>query len=349
MRLADRLLQKMNDGENGRESLHFVRAEEGARQFLSCNRAGKPFVIADTENYKKLARFAVNANALSLVYDGDALALFSMPDGVGSVFCVGGEDVLRAARYFSLVRRVPCALFPSSGTLYGAYESTGEITLCGQQKKVPLAEGEVYFDLDGGFSLSEAYAQVYLCALARFEERALADFGVAGCVERSEIKLEAFPDRADLVALNARLRREESCGAPAGEGKVLADLYRKDKNKRPVFRAFTELMALYYAFFKCGIPRKYYIPDYAARAKAVGAEYCNLKIPTPQEYAMRAFALEKMRSLKLSELKTILESWQKSRFCIRQSASLVNLEFLKYLPEYGGGLTAIIRDFGLLG
>lgn len=349
MRLADRLLQKMNDGENGREGLHFTATDEGARQFFSRNRAGKPFVVADAENYKRLSRFALGVNALSLVYDGDALALFSMPDGVGSVFCAGGEDVLRAARYFSSVRRVPCALFPQSGTLVGAYERSGEITLCGQQKKVTLAEGEVYFDCANGFSLSEAYAQVYLSALARFEERALADFGVIKRTERPEIKLCAYPDRADLVAQNARLRREENEGAPAGEGRLLADLYRKDKNKRPVYRAFTELFALYFAFFKCGIPRKYYVPDYSARAKTAGAKYGALHIPTPQEYAMRALSLEKMRSFKLRELKTILESWQKSPFCIKQSASLLNLKFLKYLPEYGGGLTAIMRDFGLLG
>ena len=349
MRLADRLLQKMNDGENGREGLHFMHTDEGARQFFSRNCAGKPFVVADTENYKRLSRFAVNVNALSFVYDGDALALFSMPDGVGSVFCAGGEEVLRAARYFSSVRRVPCALFPQSGTLFGAFERVGEITLCGQSKSVPLAEGEVYFDCGNGFSLSEAYAQIYLSALARFEERALADFGIVKRIERPEVKLAAYPDRADLVAYNAKLRREENEGAPVGEGRVLADLYRKGKNKRPVYRAFTELLALYFAFFKCGIPRKYFVPDYAARAKAVGADYSKLHIPTPQEYALRALSLEKMRSLKLSELKTILESWQKSPFCIKQSASLLNLKYLKYLPEYGGGLSAIIRDFGLLG
>lgn len=349
MRLAERPLQMMNDEEYQRETLHFMRAEEGARRFLNENRAGKPFVVSDSESYKVLSRFAVSVNALSLVYDGDALALFSMPDGVGSVLCAGGEDTLRAARYFSLVRGVPCALFPSSGTLFGAYENTGPVTVCGQIRNAALAKGEVYFDLENGFSLSEAYAQVYLSALARFEENTLASFGLQKTAERSQICLASQPDRADLVALNARLRGEENGGAPTGEGKLLADLYRKSGNKRPVFRAFTELMALYFAFFKCGKPRRYFVPDYAARAKAAGAAYGNLSIPTPQEFAKRALALEKMRSMKLSELKTILESWQKSPFCIKQAASLLDLKYLKFLPEYGGGLSTIIRDFGLLG
>ncbi len=165
-----------------------------------------------------------------------------------------------------------------------------------------------------------------------------------------KIKLgTGYPDQAELIAQNAALRREERDGAPVGEGRILARLHAADGNKRPVYRAFTELIALYYAFFKCGKPRKYFICDYAARAKSAGTPYCATVVPTPQEYAVRSLALEKIRSQKLFELKEILQCWQQGPFFLKQAASLLDLKRLKFLPEHGGGLSAIIRDFGLLG
>lgn len=351
MQFAENTVRMRNEEEEyGGGGLHFIAAQEGARQFLSGCGAGKILVVSDSESYKTLAQTALAPKALSLVYDGDALALFSMPDGVGSVLAAGGEDVLRAARYFALVRRVPCAVFPSSGTLFGAFEEQGEVTLCSEKRTVPLAEAHVYFDLKGNYSLSEAYAQVYLTALARFEQDTLAEFGLCPKTPYPKIKLgTGYPDQADLIAQNAALRREERDGAPAGEGRILARLHASDGNKRPVYRAFTELVALYYAFFKCGKPRKYFICDYAARAKAAGTPYSATIVPTPQEYAMRALALEKMRSQKLFEIKEILQFWQQGPFFLKQAASLVDLKRLKFLPEHGGGLSAVIRDFGLLG
>lgn len=350
MRLADRPVPKRNDEiECGEDRLCFTNAEEGARRFLQAHCAGKTLVVSDVGGYKALAGVAVMPKSVSLVYDGDALALFSMPDGVGCVLASGGEDVLRAARYFAHVRSVPCALFPSSGTLCGAFETRGKIALMGEEREVPLADANVYFDLNNGFSLSEAYTHVYLTALARFEEDALAAFRGERAVKRPPITLcISCPDRADLVALNADLRRAEPYGA-AGEGDLLARLYRRDGNRRPVYRAFTELLALYYAFFKCGKPRKYFVCDYAARAKTAGKPYYAAGVPTPQEYASRALVLERIRSQKIFELKEILTSWRQSPFCMKQAASLLDLNNLKYLPEHGGGLSAVIRDFGLLG
>lgn len=351
MQIAENTVRKRNEGEEyGGGELHFVAADEGARRFLSGCGAGKILIVTDSDSYKTLARTALSPKALSLVYDGDALALFSMPDGVGSVLAAGGEDVLRAARYFAGVRRVPCALFPSSGTLFGAFEEQGEVTLCSERRIVPLAAAQTYFDLKGNYSLSEAYAQLYLTALARIEADALAQFGLYGGARCEKIIPDTgYPDQGDLIAQNAALRREERGGAPTGEGRILARLHAADGNKRPVYRAFTELIALYYAFFKCGKPRKYFICDYAARAKAAGTPYSAAVVPTPQEYALRALALEKMRSQKLFELKELLQCWQQGPFYLKQAASLLDLSRMKYLPERGGGLSAVIRDFGLLG
>ncbi len=351
MQFAESTVRKKNEEEEyGRGGLQFMAAQEGARQFLSGCGAGKILVVSDSDSYKTLSQTALSPKALSLVYDGDALALFSMPDGVGSVLAAGGEDVLRAARYFAGVRRVPCAVFPSSGTLFGAFEEHGEVTLCSEKRTVPLAAAQIYFDKKGSYSLSEAYAQVFLTALARFEQETLAEFGVRAKAQYPKIKLgTGYPDQAELIAQNAALRREERDGAPVGEGRILARLHAADGNKRPVYRAFTELIALYYAFFKCGKPRKYFICDYAARAKSAGTPYCATVVPTPQEYAVRSLALEKIRSQKLFELKEILQCWQQGPFFLKQAASLLDLKRLKFLPEHGGGLSAIIRDFGLLG
>ena len=349
MRLSDRPVQKMNEEEYGREELHFVPTETGARAFFQTACAGKLLIVSDGESYKRLSRFAVSVNALALIYDGDALPLFSMPDDVGGVLAAGGEDVLLAARYFATVRRLPCAVFPSSGTLFGAFEKEGTLTLCGERKPLPLAPSEVYFDLKNGFSLSEAYAQVYLTKLACFEEQTLAYFAHETPPQRAIFSVDPCPDQARLVALNARMRCEERDGRTVGEGRTLAKCYESGGNKRPVFRAFTELMALYYSFFQYGAPRRYFVSDYRARAKMAGISYSQQKIPTLGEYAARAFTLEKIRSERLSVLTAILNGWKNSPFYIKQAASLLNLDNLKYLPERGGGLSVIIRDFGLLG
>lgn len=221
--------------------------------------------------------------------------------------------------------------------------------LCGEAKPLPLADCEVYFDLKNAFSLSEAYAQIYLSKLALFEEQTLALFDGQTPVRHELISMEPCPDRAYLVALNARLRREERDGRAAGEGRTLARRYEADGNKRPVFRAFTELVALYYAFFKYGEPRRYFVSDYRARAAAAGIAYSEQKIPTLSEYASRAFTFERIRSERLSVLNDLLNGWRGSPFYMKQAASLLNLDNLKYLPERGGGLSAVIRDFGLLG
>ena len=349
MRLSDRPVQRMKEEEYGGEELHFAPTEAGAREFLSKARGEKLLVVSDGDSYKRLSRFAVSANALALVYDGDALPLFSMPDDVGGVLAAGGEAVLLAARYFAKVRRIPCAVFPSSGTLFGAFEKKSAVVLCGEEKSLPLSACDIYFDLKNGFSLSEAYAQIYLTKLARFEERTLAYFAHEKPVEWQTVSIDPCPDPARLVALNARLRGEERDGRSAGEGRTLARRYEAAGSKRPVFRAFTELMALYYSFFRCGAPRRYFVPDYKARALAAGIAYSAQKIPTLGEYAARAFTLEQIRSESLNALNGILNGWKNSPFYIKQAASLINLENLKYLPERGGGLSVIIRDFGLLG
>ena len=347
MRLADRPVQKRNYEEYGGDGPHFCTVEEGLRHYLERYGAGKLLVVSDALSYAAAAPCAARPRVLSLVYDGEALALFAMPDDVVCVLAVGGKAALLAARYFSCVRKIPCGVFPSAGTLFGAYERRAEIKLFGEARTVDLPACEVFFDLNSGFSLSEAYAQVYLSRLALFEERALCAFRGQAFTERAWEPL-GNPDRKKLIAVNAALRQAEADGAPVGEGRILAELYEKDGNKRPVYRAFTELLALYYAFFKRGVPRPYFIPDYAARARAAGVPYFGIEVPEPSEYASRALALEKMRSERQAEISAVLEDWRKCPFCLRQAASLIDLKYLKLLPEYGGGLTAIIRDFGLL-
>ena len=83
--------------------------------------AGKVLVLAQGEAFSRIAFASRTSRALTVLWEGDALALFSLPE-VGCVLASGGQDVLCAARFFAAVRRVPCALFPTQATLDGVFE-----------------------------------------------------------------------------------------------------------------------------------------------------------------------------------------------------------------------------------
>ena len=140
---------------------------------------------------------------------------------------------------------------------------------------------------------------------------------------------------------------------PAGEGETLVELHKAAGDSFPVWRAFCELLALYTAFFECGKPRRYYVPDYSARAQSAKARYWRVNIPSPQEYEYRAGMLERMRVPFSAELGALLK--RREQF-VRAFSALagtqppqVNFKRLKLLPEHcPNGLSALIRDFGLM-
>lgn len=361
MRLAEVTLPKINPAECGREGnsggLIFCPIEEGVERAQS-RFGGKTLFVSDTHSFGCFTPFARNLRAISVVFEADVLPLFSMPDGVGSVFAAGGEEALKAARFFAKVRRVPCVLFPAEGSMRGVVEDTDEILLCGQRTRTTLAEGEVIVDLSLlGDSFAETFASLLLARLALIEEHALRIFSRAekpAFFEKMFLLTEPDCRNArELIERNYAIRKAVNAGVPAGEAETLVRLHKAAGDSFPVWRAFCELLALYTAFFECGKPRKFYVPDYSARAKSAKANYWRITVPSPEEYEYRAAMLERMRVPFSAELNTLLK--RREQF-VRAFSALAGIQppqtdfrRLKSLPEHcPNGLSALIRDFGLM-
>lgn len=325
------------------DDLHFCSLAEAVAAFAA-ETAGKILFVSDGETCPALAFAARLKRAISVVLDGaDALPLFSVPDTVGAVFAAGGEDTLLAARFFASVRRVPCAVLPADGACFGIFGDMGCVFLDGTPMNVPLARAKIFCDaalVSPG--LDEARGRLLLARLARFEARALSAFGF----HREQLCAADGNTAEEIVRANAALRKSELGGAWQGEGAALARLYKEAS----ALRAFHELSALYAAFFGCGRPRKYAVPDYAARAKRAGVSAADVRIPTAEEYARRALILERRRADLLTEIQAIHRETHSVCAVLKKNWENGGIsDALRTLPEHcPDGLTAIIRDFGLL-
>ena len=361
MWLAEETVPKINSADCGEDGglggLSFCPLENAVENAIP-RFAGKILFVSDAHTLNRFAPFARGARAMSVVTETDALPLFTMPDSVSAVFAAGGEVTIRSARFFAEVRRIPCLLFPSNAALFGVYEQTGTVWLCGEKSRVNLKDGEVYFDLSLlQPSLAEGYAALLLSRLALVEEHALRVFSRGekrDTYEKAYAAIEPVTGvtEKEIVTRNATLRQLERLGAPAGEGRTLARLHEAAGDTVPAWRAFCALAALYSAFFECGKPRSFVVPDYSMRANRAGTEYFHCIIPTCGEYAKRAVTLERMRGAFCTEMNSILR--RKGTF-VRTFRSLggetpnVSSALLKTLPEHcPAGLSAVIRDFGLM-
>ncbi len=350
MQIAERV-PMTNAVETGKaedgDELHFCSLADAVAEFAA-ETAGKILFVSDGETCPALAFAARLKRAISVVLDGaDALPLFSVPDTVGAVFAAGGEEALLAARFFAAVRRVPCAVAPSDGTCYGVFGDMGSVFLDGAPMNVPLSRAKIFCDVAlMAPRLDEARARLMLARLARFEARALSAFGF----HRTQLCAAEGETAEEIVRANAALCRSEAAGAWPGEGAALVRL----RPKLTAFCTFFELSALYTAFFGCGRPRKYAVPDYAARAERAGVGYGEVRIPTAEEYARRALILERRRSDLLPEVQAIVRGApQKTRSVLtflketRENGGISDA--LRTLPEHcPDGLCAVIRDFGLM-
>lgn len=339
------------DGQAG--ELRFGTASDAIEAY-HVRTAGKILLISDGEDLALLAPFSTSPRALSVVLtDGDALPLFTMPDGVGGVIAAGGRDVLCAARLFAQVHRLRPLLLPSDGALDGACEPHGRVTVDGEEQDLPLASGEIVCDLARmGRSLARAYARLLLVRLSAFEAKVLSRFGLAAYPhlwEEAVLAAAGAGDGESVVRANAKLRLLGARGLPRGEGETLAAMYPLDGE----IAAYRALCALYKTFFELGKPRKYFCPDYHARAQTAGISYASLRIPTKEEYAARAAALERMRKPCLDELTSIMRGdrahMRNFRALCGDPPARIPSAQLKKLPEMCPvGLTAVIRDFGLM-
>ncbi len=327
--------------------LLFCSLQDAVAQFCAVT-AGKILFVSDEGACDALAFAARLPRAISVVLTGaDALPLFAVPDTVGAVFAAGREEALNAARFYAAVRRAPCALAPADAAMFGVFEDMGWVFSDGERVFAPLARTKVFCDVALLTpSLAEARARLALARLARFEARALTAFGTP----KREVCAAAGNSAEEIAAANAALRKSELAGAWRGEGEALARLYPQPS----AIRAFCELAALYGAFFGRGKPKKYFVPDYAARARRAGVSYADVRIPTAEEYARRALVLERRRSEFRAEVDGICRDVPAEMRSVC-AFSQKNLQYsgisdaLRTLPERcPEGLSALIRDFGLL-
>lgn len=345
MELAESSVPKTNlpSGECGAEVGRLCSLKEAVPSFAEA-RAGKTLFVADKGAFPCIAFAARRADAVSAVIGRDALPLFAMPETSG-VFAVGGGHVMAAARLYASVRNVPCMLFPTESGLLGAFGQSERAIVGGAPFACPLAEGEVCFDraLIGDFA--EGYARLLLGRLALFEQRALWIFG-----EREKPEEEPFRVLMDLggemgeeeiLRRNALLRRMDFI---EGEGKLLAE-------RIGAFAAFETLLKLYLAFFRCGGAMHTVVCDYEGRAWEAGVPFSAMRIPSEETFARRALVLEARRGELLRELGLIAgqrEAFRRNYRLLGGRTAGEDLAAAKYLPERSGGLSAVIRDFGLM-
>lgn len=343
--------KKPEEGQAG--ELRFAAASEAIGAYHA-RTAGKILFVSDGEDVSALAPFARSPRALSAVLcDGDALPLFAMPDDVGGVIAAGGKDVMRAARLFALAHNLMPLLLPSDGALDGACGAHGPVRIGGEEQELPLASGEIVCDLGRmKRSLARAYARLLLTRLSAFEAKALSRFKIAEyphLCEEALCAIEGVKDGESVVCANAKIRALEALGLPPGEGAALSEMYPLNGE----IAAYRALCALYTAFFGYGCVRKYFCPDYHARAEKAGAAYSGLHIPTKEEYEDRALSFGRMRNVCREELAFIARQnpahWRNIRALGGSVPERIPSEQLKNLPERRpGGLTAVMRDFGLM-
>lgn len=356
MKLADPL-PKTNAPREEEGELAFCSTEEGVKEILQTRPAGKMLFVTDAGALGAF-RKGLPPRALCLVLDSEeCLPLFCSSDDVSCVAAAGRVDTIVAARFFAHVRKIPCTVFPLSMTFDGAYEKFGEVRFGSKTERVPLKTARVCCDEAlSRPSAGQAYMRLLLSRLALVEAKAMRRFGTECGAEEAEeraysslLSLKgASLDALSVARKNAELRRCERDGMNRGEGVALARSIGREGEER----AFCLLSALYSAFFGYGKPRLS-VPDYAARAKRAGAPYAEQRVPTADELFLRGARLNGMRKEIYGELNAFLEGslhYRNNFYSLagRAPSEGKELSFLKSLPERTAGLSAIIRDFGLM-
>lgn len=343
MELAPVTVPRMKTDEGAEGGLFFCAAQTLVGTAMNRG-AGKILLLSDRQGCAVLAAAARSPRAVNLVLDGgDALPLFAMPDEICQIVAAGGAECMRAARFFAGVRRIPCALIPCASDLTGAFEEEADVPVGGTDLRYPLPAAQV--GLDESLlapTYAEGYARLLVCRLAFFERTALSMF------DRTDPPPEALftllsglkeADGREILRKNAALGR---MGEGDGEGAYLA-------RSCGYFAAFCALVSLYTAFFRYGSPRKYVVPHYSARAERAGVPLA--MPPTEEDYVRRALTLEARRAQFLRELRFVSQDMRayRTRYAaLGGSMERADRRELLALPERAGGLTKIIRDFGLM-
>lgn len=367
MRLAEYSVPKKNcakEGElrygSGSEPI-FLSVEEVISNTTRRYAIGKILLLTDGDGYKFACSATRNARVICLVQEGDeSLPLFAMPDTVVCVLAIGGEAVMRSARFFASVRSVACVLVSLQASLFGCYERRGRIRVDGEEGEFPLADGDVYCDPQRISNLSGGFARILLARLATVERHALCVFcenqeGWSHPADRCASLFQGEEAR-EIVNACCQIALAEREGGACGEGMALARLLSQSGERHAEWCAYIQLSALYSAFFAKGKARRYFVPDYSARCNraGVGLEgYLQVRVPTVEESARRSLVLERTRKTFMNELNGLLCRIADDRRVFLALGGEVGrvekLDCLKKLPEHSPhGLSAVIRDFGLL-
>jgi len=312
----------------------------------------KILLLSDERGVSCVAPFFGYRRAVSAVQGtDDVLSLFAMPDGIACCVAVGKENVLKAARCYSMVQRIPCVCLPVSGTFEGLFAPFGEVSVGRERRLYSLREAEIVLDRELlKESLADAYARLLLARLACAERVALRIFtGEYSDGEKSEALFYAVRglpcDESELLTANLNARLLEAQGAFTGEGEAFARMLSKNGEREANWKAFRILFALYLAFFQKGKPRRYAVPDYF-KTGTYG------HVPTAEEYAKRALILEGSRARLCEELSDLSDRrWEIARTYRSlggRDGALPPLKTTFESLKKSTGLSSVIRDFGLL-
>lgn len=300
----------------------------------------------------------------------DLLPLFSEPDKITCAVGVGGG--IPAARYFAAVRSLPCAAVCPSFAPCGAGGGEICVTVAGEKTRfpVPLPNLIAFCEPADGRGLEEGRAFLSLCAVQTFAFSACRRLGVGEeekggegekgkSGEKGEELFPLFRAAADCrgtegETLFSALLTAEYClsRGSGGEAFALARLVKKYArlSRADTFlscaRAFAGLCAL---FFGSGFLR-FGKADYNARRKEAERLFPEEGIPAPEvptqvRLLSLAAAFEENRAALFAEISALVKTLPPCpEEKIRKAGGI-----LRFLPElYGGGISALMRDFGLL-
>ena len=351
----------------GRE-VHEGSAEELPSLLKTRFPMGYYLILTDEESASALGK--VLKRLLKKIFvvlrEEDVLPLFSAPDAVTCV--VGAGKAIAAARYFACVRSLPLVAVCFSCRPQGLGGRTASVNVCGENVSYPVPPPDLIFaaDLRKG-EREEAEAFLSACALSALSfdlcfRLGLPDGKEAGkplfsLLDAASREISDPPGRGSAELFRAVLACEYcfSGGFPDGEIFVFVRLSEKFAGfSRP--RALREctaaLSGLYALFFDGGFYRGGMV-DYNARREeakrlfpgAAGTE--RTAFPTAEQLAARKAAFEREKgeaAARLSAFRAALPARE------GRNAEETQTALLRLLPELsgGGGIAALMRDFGLL-
>ena len=274
--------------------LAFGAAQEIAalvRNFLPCGRVA--LIACGEENFSvvRTVRAALRGfESYCMVIGGEenAATLFSLPDDVRAAVAVA-NGAFGIARYFCTLRSAYCILVPTEADLRAAFANPVSLRIVETRSDYPVAlPHAVFFDATKIGGYAGAYGALCMTGLSSLDCEINEVFG--GCRRGGKALNELFAEtmrltstggnaafREKLLSLSARYAMFCAQADFCTDGEVFFDLLseqlRCGRGGGALF-AFYYLIERYRHFFRWGIPRDFFVPDYPGRMRAA-ARYAN--------------------------------------------------------------------------